>query len=224
MILQITVQIIDEEAPSPLGRKTCLELGLIERIMTMNQSDCGNNGDDILNQYPDLFTGLGCIKSSAGSHHIEVDPNINPVVHPPRKVPAALRLRIQKELQRMEDLGVIEKQSEPTSSVNSIVTVIKPHKLRICIDPRDLNHAIRRENHPLPTVEEVVSRLPNAWVFSILDASSGFWQIELMTAVPHCVPSTLHLDDTGSRDFHLVFRLLQIFSESYMYDNNARGT
>ncbi len=79
----------------------------------------------------------------------------------------------------MEDLGVIEKQSEPTSWVNSIVNVIKPHKLRICIDPRDLNRAIRREHHPLPTVEEVVSRLTNARVFSILDASSGFWQIEL---------------------------------------------
>ena len=50
VIHQITFQIIDEEAPSLLGRKTCLELGLIERIMTINQSDCGNNGDDILNQ------------------------------------------------------------------------------------------------------------------------------------------------------------------------------
>lgn len=55
VIHQITFQIIDEEAPSLLGRKTCLEFGLIERIMTINQSDCGNNGDDILNQYPDLY-------------------------------------------------------------------------------------------------------------------------------------------------------------------------
>ena len=176
---QITFQIIDEDAPSLLGRKTCLELGLIERIMNLQRSDGGNESDDdILNQYPDLFTGLGCIKS-IGKHHIEVDPNIKPVVHPPRKVPAALRPRVLQELQRMEDPGVIEKQSEPTSWVNSMVTVLKPNKLRICIDPQDLNRAIRREHHPLPTVEEVVSRLPIARVFSILDASSGFWQIEL---------------------------------------------
>ncbi|XP_028412533.1 uncharacterized protein K02A2.6-like [Dendronephthya gigantea] len=116
---------------------------------------------------------------SVGKHHIEVDPNIKPVIHPPRKVPAALRHRILKELERMVDLGVIEKQSEPTSWVNSMVTVVKPNKLRICIDPRDLNRAIRREHYPLPTVEEVVSRLPKARVFSTLDASSGFWQIEL---------------------------------------------
>ncbi|XP_028418562.1 uncharacterized protein K02A2.6-like [Dendronephthya gigantea] len=170
--------IIDEDAPSLLGRKTCLELGLIERIMNLDRSDGDNeSGDDILNHYPDLFSGLGCIQS-VGKHHIEVDPNIKPVIHPPRKVPAALRHRI-KELERMVDLGLIETQSEPTSWVNSMVTVAKPNKLRVCIDPRDLNRAIRREHYPLPTVEEAVSRLPKALVFSALDASSGLWQIEL---------------------------------------------
>lgn len=176
---KITFQIINEEAPSLLGRKTCLEMGMIQRIMTIDRSFSVNEtGGDILDHYSDLFTGLGCIKSS-GKHHIEVDPNIKSVVHPPRKVPVAIRPRVLQELQRMEELGVIEKQPEPTNWVNSMVTVIKPHKLRICIDPRDLNRAIRREHHPLPTVEEVVSRLPNARIFSILDASSGFWQIEL---------------------------------------------
>ena len=61
-----------------------------------------------------------------------------------------------------------------------MVTVIKPNgKLRICIDPRDLNKAIKREHFPTKTVEEVVARMPNAKVFSVLDASSEFWQIKL---------------------------------------------
>ncbi|VDI40084.1 Hypothetical predicted protein [Mytilus galloprovincialis] len=59
--------------------------------------------------------------------------------------------------------------------VNSMVTVIKPNgKIRICIDPRDLNKAILREHYPLKTVEEVISQMPNAKVFSKLDATSGF--------------------------------------------------
>ena len=29
------------------------------------------------------------------------------------------------------------------------------------------------------TIEEVVTRMPNAKVFSVLDANSGFWQIQL---------------------------------------------
>ena len=73
-----------------------------------------------------------------------------------------------------------ERVYEPSDWVNSMVTVIKPNgKLRICIDPRDLNKAINREHFPTKTVEEIVARMPNAKFFSVLDASSGFWQIEL---------------------------------------------
>ena len=51
--------------------------------------------------------------------------------------------------------------------------------MRICLDPRNLNKAIKREHFPLPTIEEVTARMPNAKVFSVLDAKSGFWQIPL---------------------------------------------
>ncbi|KAK0154442.1 Retrovirus-related Pol polyprotein from transposon 412 [Merluccius polli] len=60
-----------------------------------------------------------------------------------------------------------------------MVTVVKPNKLRICIDPQDLNKAIRREHYPLRTVEEIVAEMPNAKVFSVLDANHGFWQVQI---------------------------------------------
>ena len=104
--------------------------------------------------------------------------HIHPDVHPPRRVPLALKEQIKEELQRMEDSGVIVKQTEPTDWVNSMVTVIKPEKIRVCIDPRDLNRAIKREHYPMKTIEEVVSGMPEAKVFSVLDATSGYWQIK----------------------------------------------
>ena len=80
----------------------------------------------------------------------------------------------------MEEIGVIVKQYEPTKWVNSMATVQKPNgKLRICIDPRDLNKAILREHYSLRTVEEVVSEMPNAKHFRNLNATSGFWQLRL---------------------------------------------
>jgi len=51
--------------------------------------------------------------------------------------------------------------------------------LRICLDPQDFNHAIRRDHNPLPTIEEVASRLHGAKVFTILDVSKGFCHIQL---------------------------------------------
>ena len=47
-------------------------------------------------------------------------------------------------------LNVIEKMDELTEWVNSMVAIIKPSgKLRICIDPRDLNKADKREYYPI---------------------------------------------------------------------------
>lgn len=114
-----------------------------------------------------MFTGLGCVP---GLHHIQLNPDVTPVIHPPRKVPIALKDRVKAELDRMEDLGVIVRQAEPTDWVNSMVTVVKPNKLRICIDPQDLNQAIKREHYPLRTIKETVSEMPNAKVLSIESA------------------------------------------------------
>ena len=60
-----------------------------------------------------------------------------------------------------------------------MVVAVKNGKVRICIDPRDLNKAILREHHPMKTVEEVASNIPNATVFSVVDAKQGFLQIKL---------------------------------------------
>jgi hypothetical protein len=91
----------------------------------------------------------------------------------------SLKEQIKEELQRMEDAGVIVKQTEPTDWVNSMVTVIKPEKIRVCIDPRDLNRAIKREYYPMKTIEDVVAGMPEAKVFSVLNATSGYWQMKL---------------------------------------------
>ena len=94
-------------------------------------------------------------------------------------MPVALHDRVKEELQRMENDGVIKKQEEPTDWVNSMVIAETPKKLRICIDPRDLNKAIKREHFPMKTIEEVVQNMPGATVFSKLHATSGYWQLKL---------------------------------------------
>ena len=57
--------------------------------------------------------------------------------------------------------------------------VVKNGKLRICLDPRQLNEAIQQEHYPLPTIEDVATRLHGAKVFAKLDVRNGFWQVKL---------------------------------------------
>lgn len=61
----------------------------------------------------------------------------------------------------MEHERVFVKQREPPKWVKTIVPVTKPNgKIRICIDPRDLNRAIFQEHFSLRTVENVAARMP----------------------------------------------------------------
>ena len=79
----------------------------------------------------------------------------------------------------MVEEGILAPVNDPTDWLSIMVTVVKPNKLRICIDPKDLNQAIKRSHYPMPTIEGVATKLSNAKVFSVLDAKSRFWQIRL---------------------------------------------
>ena len=77
-------------------------------------------------------------------------------------------------------MRLIQKVSEPTEKVNSLVVVEKPNKdVRLCLDPRDLNKSILREHYPVKTMEEVAAKVNNAKMYSVLDASNEYWQIKL---------------------------------------------
>lgn len=52
-------------------------------------------------------------------------------------------------------------------------------KLRICLDPKDLNRELQREHYPLPTIEDVATRQNGAKVFTKLDVKNGFWHVKL---------------------------------------------
>ena len=69
-----------------------------------------------------------------------------PVVHPPRRVPIAIRDKLKAELERMEREHVTKKA---TDWVNRLVTVEKPNgSIQICLDPKDLNDAIKKTTLP----------------------------------------------------------------------------
>ena len=131
----------------------------------------------LVQEYDDVFKGIGCLQVK---HHIELKEEASPVVHAPRKVPISLRNRLHKELNKLEKLNIVSKVDEPTDWVNSLVIVEKKTgQLRLCIDPRDLNKNIKREHFHLPTKTEITAEMAGAKWFTKLDASNGFWQIEL---------------------------------------------
>ena len=104
--------------------------------------------EEVLKKYKQVFTALEYLEKP---YHIEVDPTETHVVNPPSTVPAALCDREKEELDDIEKQGVVRKLNEPTDLVNSMSIVEKPNgSLRICLDPRHLNKAIKRDRSSSP--------------------------------------------------------------------------
>ena len=116
-------------------------------------------------------------------YKIQLEKDAKPVVHPPRKILFSMKNKVKYELNRLERMRDIEKVSEPTEWVNSLVVVEKPDKKeRLRLDPRDFNKSIIRDHYPMKTVEEVSAKVNNAKVYSALDASNGYRKIKLSKA------------------------------------------
>lgn len=111
---------------------------------------------------------------------IHVNPHVTPVVQPYRRVPIHLEDKLEKQLDSLEQRGIIEHVNEPARWVSAIVPVVKANgEVRPCLNMRPANKAIVRENHPLPTCEEMWPQLQGSTVFSKLDIKDAFHQIEL---------------------------------------------
>ena len=65
------------------------------------------------------------------------------------------------------------------SPIVVVPTPKRPGEVRICVDMREPNRAIKRERHPSPTMDDIVHRLNNARVFSKVDLKSGYHQLVL---------------------------------------------
>lgn len=162
----IEFQVVDLDTIPVLGDKACVELGLIKRIHQV-----GNFSDG------EIYKGLGCFKNFEYKLEFRENPIFS--IHPARSIPHRIRDEVKAELDNMVKLGVIIKQDSPTPVVSNLVIVKKGKKLRICMDPTDLNRNILRRHYPLSTIEEISARIRNSTWFTILDCKRGFWQVKV---------------------------------------------
>ncbi|KAK7111230.1 hypothetical protein V1264_010901 [Littorina saxatilis] len=136
--------------------------------------------DTLCEETPALFEGLGKLKDVKVT--LYEDKTVQPTAQPHRRIPYHMRKKVEEELQRLENLDIIEKVDGPTPWVSPIVVVPKPKKpdeIRICVDMRMPNRAIKRTRHIMPTIDDILMQLNQATVFSKLDLNSGYHQLEL---------------------------------------------
>ena len=123
----------------------------------------------VLSEFKDVFEGIG--KLPGGKYHIELT---QPVQYPPRAVPEKKKEAYKDELERLCSLGIIEPVAGHTDWINSIVPVAKPDgSIRLCLDPKDLNKSIKRNQYYAKTIDEVSAELHDSRYFTV------YWMVEL---------------------------------------------
>ena len=144
---------------------------------------------DILSQYFGCFEGIGHFPGDPYKFHLK--PEHKPAPHAPRKVPIHLETAFKEEIESLVKLGILEEVKEHTDWVNSYVIVEKDtgshhspnhtikKKLRICLDPRDLNEAFKRDLYHTRSVDEITAKLQGLTVFNIVDLKKGYWMVVL---------------------------------------------
>ena len=143
--------------------------------------------------YADIFQGLG--KFPGEPYKFRLKPDAIPAKHKPRTVPLSRQAALHAEVQNLIDQDVLEPSTEHTEWVNSFVIVEKKvimdtsnshspnhsqsKKIRLCLDPRDLNEALEREPYYSRSVDELIAKFNGAKFFTIVDMDKGYWQVVL---------------------------------------------
>ncbi|XP_055585172.1 uncharacterized protein K02A2.6-like [Uranotaenia lowii] len=114
---------------------------------------------------------------------LPIDKSVPPVSQRLRRLPFATLERVEEKLNELLAKDIIEPVTEPNRWVSPLVVVMKDSgDLRLCIDMRQVNKAILRETHPLPTIEDIRWKLNGATIFSRLDIKDAFHQLEIDAA------------------------------------------
>ena len=115
--------------------------------------------ESLIARYPDLFKEeLGMLKGVEIKLSIAKD--AIPQFKKPHPVPYALRSAVERDLERLENLGVIEKVSFSHWAA-PIVTVPKPDgNVRICGDYKvTINPVLEVDQYPVPKAEDLFATL-----------------------------------------------------------------
>ena len=112
---------------SELQEQKTIKAETVNKIKRLSNKFDEDMKFEMQEMYLGVFKGFGNLEPA---YHMQIEENAMPVIHAPRKIPAALRDKLKLELEKMETDNVIAQVDEPTEWVNSLVVIEKPNGAR----------------------------------------------------------------------------------------------
>ena len=176
---EITYTVVPNSLSCLLGMETVKTLGFITLNETKYIAKIDENsalGDPESTTTTNKHSSLGDL----GEAHLHIDTSKKPKQLPCRRVPFALQAKVKSQISALVERGVLTPETEPTEWVSQMALAEKSNgDIRICIDPAPLNEALMREHYKLPTLDDVLSQLNGARLFTKLDVKEAYWHVRL---------------------------------------------
>ncbi|XP_046142387.1 uncharacterized protein K02A2.6-like [Osmia bicornis bicornis] len=157
------------KVPRPAGVTTS---GEDRKITSMSH-------DKFIKDFHNLFSpGLGTCRDFMVKFTLVED--ARPVQNACRPIPYAMEAPLDKELQRLESLDIIERVER--SNWTTPIVIVKKHNggLRLCADySTGVNQALFNNCHPMPNIENIMAKLNGCCFFSVMDLSDAFFQLTI---------------------------------------------
>ena len=180
-VTNVRIYVVDKEVETLLSGQASEALGIIKfnKHHAIRQIQTTKNAKKHpLVNFPEVFEGVGKLKGH--SVKLYVDTDVPPVAEPPRPIAFHLQKRHDEEINKMEKNGIIEEHIGPAPYVsNTVPTPKEDGGLRITVDMRNANKAIKSTNLPIPRPEAIRARLAGSKWFSKCDFTTAFHQLEL---------------------------------------------
>ena len=158
------------ETLNSLQKETVRDVKISQDLSEDQKSDVCT----LLNEYQDIFTDVPNI-TPLEEHRIQLT-TAEPIREKAYSLPHAMRGTLDKEIDNMLSMGIIEPLSAAYAS--PVVMVKKPDgSTRVCIDYPKLNSVTVFDPEPMPTAEEIFAKLAGDRFFSKFDLSKGYWQV-----------------------------------------------
>ena len=175
----LPIFVVGGKGPNLLGRNWIQGLDM-ETSVLVNHVTVKPSCQAEVERFPKLFSAdLGHVKSFPVTLHVEAD--CRPKFYKARTVPYALRSKVDAELQRLEDEGIIEPVKHSVWAA-PIVPVLKANgSLRVCGDYKvTVNTVAKTDVYPLPRIEDLFSKVSGGKTFTKLDLTHAYQQLPLV--------------------------------------------
>src|SRR5260221_11829079 len=158
--------------PNSMQKETYRDVKIGDNLTVGQRAEVEN----LLAEFSDIFSDVPKLTNLV-EHDIQLTSDV-PIRSPPYVAPHALRKIIEKEIDDMIKLDIIEPCKSAYAS--PVVLVKKPDgSYRFCVDYRKLNQITVFDAEPMPRATEIYSQLTPCRFFSKFDLSKGFWQVGL---------------------------------------------